>query len=120
MASSATRVAKRLLAACPTRGLVLGMGASVRAEKASALRMGVNVLARRLDPVPDLWAQQARNAALSSPTYQMGGAATRVVICAVRVRTVACGTRHGALLMRTMGGSSSRRGPRVSWLLAWS
>src|SRR4030095_6959918 len=61
-------------------------------------------------------AQQSRNAAIGSTKDQMRAKAALAVVCALWVRTVACGELHSYLLMRTgcraSGGYSGR--PRFS------
>jgi hypothetical protein len=61
-------------------------------------------------------AQQSRNAAIGSTTDQMSAKAALAVMCALRVRTVACGELHGALLMRTVCRASGvyNERPRLS------
>src|SRR4030095_14432836 len=61
-------------------------------------------------------AQQSRNAAIGSATDQMSAKAALAVVCALWVRTVACGELHSSLLMRTVcraSGVYSER-PRFS------
>src|SRR5437870_9370040 len=47
-------------------------------------------------------AQQSRNVAIGSTTDQMRAKAALAVMCALWVRTVACGELHSSLLMRTV------------------